>query len=379
MHIERLNLHNFRNLQHLDIACRQARCIVLRGDNGQGKTNILEAMYMVATGRSFRLAGVNQMIAHQRPHASISAMVSRQSVRHQVDIALSGQTRRIEVDGRVLGRATKLLDMVNMVAFFPDDLRLLKGGPEDRRRFVDRATANFSSSFVDAALGYHKALRARNAHLRTLAAPDRALVEVYNSQLVDFGVRMHQGRQALLRALTPLVQSHFYKLLPHTRQLALRWLPGFAVPPRADAPPDGDETCVDPAQLRVALAAALAAGYAKDRARKMTCTGPHRADLCVLCDGQDMRHFASQGQLRALVLALKLAEVTALSQRHQTPPILLLDDVSSELDAGRTAHLFEAVEAVGSQTWVSTTGVVSLPVGPDTVTYQIAAGAAHPA
>ncbi|RYF02859.1 MAG: DNA replication and repair protein RecF, partial [Deltaproteobacteria bacterium] len=124
MRIEQLCLRNFRNLRHVDLSCRQTRCIVLQGDNAQGKTNVLEAMYMVATGRSFRLAPTEQMVGRDGVAARIEATIERDAVRHQVDVVLNGKSRRLEVDGRALTRATKLLEMVNMVAFFPDDLRL---------------------------------------------------------------------------------------------------------------------------------------------------------------------------------------------------------------------------------------------------------------
>lgn len=364
MRIERLSLQHFRNVERLDLTVR-APVVVLQGDNGQGKTNLLEALYLCATGRSFRNATASQMCRHGEVHGAVAATFSRQGVRHEVQAQLRGAQRLLRVDGRALRQSTQLLQLVNVVAFFPDDLRIVKGSPEERRRFLDRAVANHAPAFAEAALSYHRALKARNALLRGQQSPDRALVQVYDTQLVRFGSLMHACRMEALAGLTPVAQEHFASMLPQAGQLTVGLKSGV----------EGAEGAAD---FAAAFATALQRGYPRDRARGMTLCGPHRADLDCAMDGHEMRLYASQGQQRALVLALKLAEVVCLRTQLGTAPILLLDDVSSELDAERTRRLFEVVAAVQSQVWVSTTGVVPLPVPSDSERWRVQDGGLVP-
>ncbi len=364
MNFEQLSLRNFRNIEEAKLVTQGAACVVLQGANAQGKTNVLEAMYMVATGRSFRLAPARHMLRHESLTGALKATIVRAEVRHEVRVALHPNGRTIEVDGRNLRQVTQLLDMVNMVAFFPDDLRIAKGSPEERRRFMDRATANNQPPFVEAALAYHKALRSRNALLKDGRGADRAMVQVYDSQLVRFGSQMHLARLAWLREVLPVAREHFFAFMPQTSELAVMLQSGMW---------EG-EGATDLSAIAEVYTEALQRSYGRDRARGMTCLGPHRADLVSLIDGSDARQFASQGQQRSLVLALKLAEVVCLTRRLGAPPILLLDDVSSELDAQRTRRLFEVIEACRSQVWVSTTGAVKLPISRDASWFTVEEG-----
>jgi DNA replication and repair protein RecF len=357
MRIERLYARHLRNLEHIDIR-PESSFVLLQGDNAQGKTNILEALYLCATGRSFRHATAGDMLQHGEPGAVVQATVVRQNVRHIIDIQVRPRGRDIRVDDRAVRQATKLLELMNMVAFFPDDLRIIKGSPEERRRFLDRAVANSSPEFAQATLAYHKVLKSRNALLRAPHAPDRALIEAYDSQLVQHGVIMHRCRTVYLERWVPQTREHVKKLLPGASA-------GFAVLLHDGVSPAvvaTEAVAASDTAFETTFFAALHAGYPRDRRRGMTLCGPHRADLLCSLGGQPAKGFASQGQQRALVLALKLAEVECLQARLGTPPVLLLDDVSSELDTERTKRLFEVVQQVQCQVWVTTTGAAPLPV-----------------
>jgi DNA replication and repair protein RecF len=373
MRIESLTAHAFRNLKSVSIR-PQAPCIVLEGDNAQGKTNILEALYLCATGRSFRRATAKEMITHGHTQSRCEALLQRQGVRHTVQVDLlplgtSGSMRqKLQVDGRLLRQSSALLTLVNVVAFFPDDLRIVKGSPEERRRFFDRAVAGGQPPFVEATLSYHRALKARNVLLRQPQTPDKRMVAVYDSQLVQHGAIMHALRVEALAEVAQTAQNYFAELMNgHTLQLGL--ISGVSA---------YDEQRPQGAQGFAAIfAETLARNYPRDRARGLTLSGPHRSDLGCGIDGQAARAHASQGQQRALVLALKLAELTHLAQRLQTPPILLLDDVSSELDANRTRLLFALLARLGSQVWVSTTGSVPLPIQTASQRLRIRGGSVH--
>lgn len=361
MRIERLWAHAFRNLRPLSIEA-EAPAIVLVGDNAQGKTNVLEAIYLCATGRSFRQAAARELVQHNTARARLQAVFSRNNVRHEVAMDYGpgpgGSVRqKARMDGRALRQLSQLLQLVNVVAFFPEDLAVVKGSPEVRRRFFDRAVAGGRAAFVEASVAYHRALRARNALLRAPSPPARALLAPYDAQLVRYGSEVHAARLEALRELEPEARALFGRLMPRH---ALRMGYTTGLPGAAEA---GAATpMVEIETFGAAFAKALVDGYPRDRARGATLAGPHRADLRLALDGHDARQYASQGQQRALVLALKIAELGCSRRRLGTAPILLLDDVSSELDAERTAALFAAVAQLGCQTWVTTTGSVELPL-----------------
>ena len=363
MFIESLQALNFRNLQRCAIELGE-RTVVIEGPNGHGKTNLLEALYLCATGKSFRAAKPGQMLGHGCTAGWVKARLRRQGVRHEVEVVLGARSRGMRVDGRAVRRISALLDLVNVVAFFPDDLRIVKGSPEERRQFLDRSVANHRRGFVDASLAYGKALKSRNALLRGERV-DRGLVEVYDAQLIEHGRVLTSARVETLAALASAAERYFGRVMGEGRpqergeegRLGLRVISGV--------PDDGDDD---------AFAAALRASFPRDRSRGFTTLGPHRADLDVSLDGQSARVFASQGQQRAIILALKMAEVESLARRLQSPPILLLDDVSSELDAQRTRLLFEEIDTLACQVWVSTTGAAPLPVAADSQRWRIQDG-----
>lgn len=386
MHIERLETRNFRNLVP-DSVELPAGGVVLRGDNGQGKTNFLEALYICATGKSFRQAPNKELVCHAQEQAKIVAQFSRQGVRHDIEIELRTGYKGIRLDGRSLRKTSSLLELLNVVAFFPDDLRIVKGSPEERRRFLDRAVANHHPSFVDTAQAYAKVLKERNALLKSAqgGALDTTLLAVYDEQLSEHGTRVHCERLSTLQSLSPLAEENFAAVMQEGLQLGLALESGFtALPQSSSASFSPDPTTIaevggasevgsvlleedpfrppDRPRLQQQFRAALAASQQRDRMRGTTGVGPHRADMLTTINGRSARAFASQGQQRAIVLALKLAEVVRLKRVMGSPPILLLDDVSSELDRQRTMLLFAEIEKAGGQVLISTTGAASLPL-----------------
>jgi DNA replication and repair protein RecF len=361
VYVEELSLQNFRNLAPLSLRLSRGT-VVVRGPNAQGKTNLLEALYVAATGRSFRHAPPRELIAHGCEQAEIAARIVREDVRHDVRAVLLPKSRRLELDGRNVRQATRLLELVNVVAFFPDDLRIAKGSPEERRRFLDRAIANHRPDFVTAALAYAQTVKSRNALLRQNTAVDRLQLSTYDDQLVQHGALVHACRLETLAALAPLAEKHFASIMASPEGA-----------PRAEfsltsGVPEGNGGYAE------RFVAALEASFARDRARGATSVGPHRADLVMTLEGHDARAVASQGQQRALILALKLAELEYLTNRLGSPPILLLDDVSSELDSERTRFLFEAIGRVAGQVWVSTTGAAPLPLSGEAQVFEVRQG-----
>jgi DNA replication and repair protein RecF len=362
MYIESLEAIHFRNLKPLKL-CLSPKMVMVRGGNANGKTNLLEALYVCATGRSFRNATSRQLLQHGQEQGRVKARFFRQSVRHEIEVLLSPKRRGVRVDEKGVRRASRLLELVNVVAFFPDDLRIAKGSPEERRRFLDRTVANYLPPFVDAAIAYDKVLKSRNALLRQEPRVDPLMLETYDQQLLTHGEAIYRARVQTLSALAPDATARFGHIMGGSPSLEFRLLSGLS-----------EDRWVAPEEYRDAFLAALRQSYPRDRARGTTSVGPHRCDLKMILEGQDARLFASQGQQRALVLALKLAEVSHLRERLQCAPILLLDDVSSELDASRTQFLFEAIAEMDTQVWISTTGATSLPTVSETQVLSIENG-----
>lgn len=347
MHIEFLSLENFRNLSPLNLKFSSKR-VFIQGDNGQGKTNLLEAIFFCATGKSFRRATHQQIIHHQANGLQLSARVERKTINHNIEITLAPKKRSIQVDGKGIKRTSSLFELLNVVAFFPDDLRIVKGSPEERRRFLDRFVANRTPAFVDAASQYTKLLTSRNALLKNSPRIDPILLETYDDGLIEHGVVMHRARLDALESLRPFAAKHVEAILGPGSDLRVAIQSGF-----------GEHTSQEP--LSDVFKAALRASFPKDRARGITSVGPHRADLDIFLGELEARHYASQGQQRAIVLSMKLGEVELLKEHLSAAPILLLDDVSSELDTRRTAQLFELISQVGGQVFITTTGAANLP------------------
>ncbi len=379
MYIERLETRNFRNLLADKVELSQ-HTVLFRGDNGQGKTNVLEALYVCATGKSFRQSPYRDLVRHGEERAKVSAQFNRQEVRHDIDVELKAGHKNIHLDGRGLRKTSSLLNLLNVVAFFPDDLRIVKGSPEERRRFLDRAVANHEPQFVDIVQGYTKVLKERNALLKSTLgrSVDATLLDVLDEQLVKYGVLMHERRRDTLRHLAPLAQARFEAMMHEGRQIAFGLSMGAATgTPEEDiefSRAQIEDTSHGSADLNNIFLSALQKNRTRDRARGLTSVGPHRADMLMFMDGYAARAFASQGQQRAVVLALKLAEVTRLRELLGCAPILLLDDVSSELDSCRTVLLFEEIQHCGGQVFISSTGATDLPLSPLTQIFRVEKG-----
>ena len=362
MFIEYLETQNFRNLSNLSLNL-EPDILILEGDNAQGKTNILEALYVCATGRSFRNALPSQLLHHGKESGVIRARFVRQGVRHDIEVILGSKRRGMKVDGRVLRQASKLLELINVVAFFPEDLRIARGQPEQRRKFIDRVVANREPAFVTSASKYAKALKSRNVLLKQSKVPDPLLIETYDEQMIQFGAEIHRSRMETIDALNPDAIEHFQRLMKNDTSAAFELKSGLS-----------DQGRVESADFAQFFREELRIQLPKDSIRGTTSVGPHRADLNIVISGQDARVFGSQGQQRALVLSLKIAEMVYLKRKLDCSPILLLDDVSSELDAIRTKELFNLVQEVSDQVWVTTTGAADLPIPATSKTFYVNAG-----
>jgi DNA replication and repair protein RecF len=330
-----LAFQGFRNLAATTFV-PGPRFNVLFGDNGAGKSNVLEAIGYVAALRSFRDAKKEDIIAIGAPGAQLHARVESAPLPREYRIALDRQRGRgVQVDGKRPSTLGSYFAGFPMVLFHPGDVELMLGPPEPRRRFLDRVLEQIDPGFARTAAEYEKALRSRNRLLKG-SQPDRRSVTAYDTILAELGARIGQARLALTEQLKPHVEAYFAEITEHALPLELSYAARHA--------PDVET-----------LRRELAGHYDKDLQRGYTGVGPHGDDVRVGVARTLAKHHASQGQHRAIVLALKVAELGVLAQRTGKMPLLLLDDVSSELDQSRNRRFFRLLSRLGSQVFLTTT------------------------
>jgi DNA replication and repair protein RecF len=341
---------------------------VLSGDNGEGKTNLLEAIYVVGTLRSFRTSRLAELIRIGDEQALVSARVDRGGLERIYEVTLGLRSKKVRLDGKAVRPIARYFGDFNVVLFAPEDLQVPRGSPADRRRFLDRAVFQRQPAFLADSQAYDRILRTRNALLRDQQGRLRAdaveLLSVYDEQLATRGARVVLARLAFLRELLPGVCSSFEAIT----RAGLEVQVGCELPAELSGATDSEGA------LAAALRESLASGRARDIARGATGAGPHRHDLAFRLCGQPAAAFASQGQLRALVLAWKTAELDLLSQTHGDPPVLLLDDVSSELDAARNSYLFDFLRSRDSQCFITTTAARHVLLAADRVDFEVRSG-----
>jgi DNA replication and repair protein RecF len=342
--IRELRAQGWRNLEPLDFL-PGPRVNVLHGDNGQGKTNLIEAVYYLATLRSFRTSHADELVRVDGSgpgRAQLTARIEHRGLDRKVEIKLGADGRTVSLDGKQVRGAAAVFGAVSVVLFVPEDLLLPRAAPSARRRFLDLAVFNVERGYYREASAFQKVVKSRN-HILKRGAPDPVLLDAYDEELARTGARVVLRRRALVAELAPRTRDFFHAL--HGDLLVeLRYRSVPAVDAASDEP-----------AVQAALLAGLRAQRALDERRRFTGTGPHTDDLEIVLAGRLAREHASQGQLRSLVLALKLAELTNVEARRADVPVLLLDDVPSELDPTRRKFLFDMVGGLACQTLISVT------------------------
>ena len=373
MNIRHLSLTNVRLYARLELDLPRGLTIV-QGDNAQGKTSLLEAIYFLATSHSPHTGTDRQIIrwgADQEapyPYAMLKAEIQRRDGPHVVEIGIQlAETNRLRKEIRIDHAARRGIDLVGQLAvvlFLPGDVDLVSGGPILRREYLDAALSQVDADYVRALDQFNRALTQRNALLRQSQErhidPDE--LEIWNDQLVPAGVEVALRRREAVGQLTRLATPVHRELSGGREYLHITYQPNFdpASPPEMTyqmgldntRPPDG----VDAKDLQTAYRAALASKRHEEMARGVTLVGPHRDDMRFVANGIDLGDFGSRGQQRTAVLALKLAEVTWMHERIGEEPVLLLDEVLAELDPRRRQSLLSRISN-SHQTIVTTTDI----------------------
>lgn len=336
MFLRSIRLENYRNIAAAELR-PERQLTLLHGLNGQGKTNLLESIYLLGTGRSFRSARVPDLIRQDQPRAAVCGQVQSGGVQSEIAVRLEDRQRRVTVDGKSVQRSSELHGKLAVVVFSPDDTAMVKQGPESRRRYLDRALYGSNAGFLKDYHDYYRTLKQRNSLLRST---DTATLDIWSEQLVEAGIRLMGHRNAYLEQLQPLLQRHYQRISGGRESVAVGYDPDLEI-----GQPD----------LRSRFLAKLEENRASDLRHGATGKGPHRDDLDFSIDGRPLKSFGSQGQQRSFVLALKLAELDHLQQTFGEPPLMLLDDIASELDRERIYNLLEYLRQSRVQVVITTT------------------------
>lgn len=336
MIIKSLELKNFRNYETLYLEPSPGVNIIY-GENAQGKTNILESVYVCATTKSHRSSKDKELIRFGCEDAHICMKLERSSVTHKIDMHLKrSKTKGVAVDGLVVRKYSELFGIVNVVLFSPEDLGIIKNSPAQRRHFIDMELCQLNKLYMHYLVKYNKVLVQRNNLLKQIAFNPslRDTLDVWDLQLAECGAHIIGERRRFLEALGVLISEIHDKLSGGREKLVI---------------------CYEPNVSEDDFLNRLFDQRENDLRLKTTTVGPHRDDISFEISGIDIRKFGSQGQQRTAALSLKLAEIRLVKDQIHDQPILLLDDVLSELDSNRQNYLLESIEDI--QTMVTCTGL----------------------
>ena len=319
MHLAHLRLRDFRNYPRLDADFSPGFHLLL-GDNAQGKTNILEAIYLMATLRSFRGVGGAQMIRHGQKGYFVGGKVVGQSER-EVKIYWSARERNLSLDGRPVKKLGDYLGTLRTVVFCTEDLQLVKGTGRTRRRFLDLLLSQTQPGYLALLQRYLHAVRSRNALLKQFA-PNPVSLDSFSDELVKLGNEIIRHRRELIPKFSPLARLAYRRIANDAEELRLTYEPSV----KAD------------------FTVELAQARERERRFRFTLIGPHRDDLQLLLNEKSAAQFGSEGQKRTLAIALKMAQAEYLTGMHGSAPVLLIDDVMGELDVKRRCGLLPLLE-----------------------------------
>jgi len=343
--LREIEADRLRNLRLVRVEL-SAGLTVVAGRNGQGKTSLLESVYLLGTGRSFRTRQVAELIHWEGGPATVRGVARNRVGQTRVAVRIDEAGRALLADGgeteleSFLGR----LDVVDLTA---ERMKVLRGGPDERRRFIDRGLAGLRPSYLRSLGEYRRVLQQRNALLRTGAPGSRRAaateLDVWDGRLVLAGTELHDRRRGYLEALAPELDAAVESLFPAAGKLGLGYRP-------SPAEKEGD----DPARFGERFATALEQSREQDLGLGHTTRGPHRDDLKVVLDGVDLRKFGSAGQVRAAMVALKLGKLALLRDDRGEAPVFLMDDFDSDLDEIRAAKLAAFLREGGFQALVAT-------------------------
>ncbi len=333
-----LAVAEFRNIRSVHIEPSE-RFNLLYGLNGQGKTNILEAIYLLGSTRSFRTSRLPELIRHGERQAQILGSVESGGIESTLRLMIESAGRKVEIDGKAVHKASELHGKLNAVVFSPDDTGMVRTGPESRRRYLDRAVYSGDLGYLHCWHSYQRILKQRN-HL--LKSSDRSGLDIWTEKLAETGAEVIERRLDFVAVLDNKLRKYYTTIA------------GDSETSRLIYHPEGVQSA-GREQIREELLELFQRHLRSDERHGTTTAGPHRDDLTFLLDERPLKAFGSQGQQKSFVLALKMAEMDNLQEIFGEAPLLLLDDMSSELDDRRNHNLMEFLTTREIQVFITTT------------------------
>lgn len=340
MLLESLEVHNFRNLSGKVVWGNGLN--IIYGDNGQGKTNWLEAIYLLATTKSFRTQRLQETIRFEEDLAVVRGRVAQSlEVHREMQVNLRGTTKSITINGK-REPVTRYLGQLHAIAFTADELNIVRGGPDARRKFLDRGVTSLHPSYVQTLADYNHVIKQKNRLLQDASESELSfertteLIAPWNEQLVNLSMEIHSARLDYVRRLNEVLERRLFE----KEDIGIRYVSSLEGKGNLE-----DYQALIQERLQLRLQAEIASGYAL--------IGPHRDDLEILFDGRDMRAFGSSGQQRSALIILDLANVSVYYSWHNEYPLFLIDDVDAELDRKRISRLLEYLKG-RTQTFITT-------------------------
>ena len=336
MIIKSLELTNYRNYDSLNINFSEGTNI-LYGNNAQGKTNILESIFLCATTKSHKGSKDKEIIKFGHEESHIRAYIEKNDIQQRIDMHLrSSKTKAIAIDEMKIKKAAELLGLLKVVFFSPEDLSIIKNGPAEIRRFIDMELCQIDNFYLYNLNNYNKIVNQRNVLLKDLYMNPslRDTINIWNSQLISYGSKVIERRKVFIDQLNEIIRDIHKTLSGGKEDITIVYEPNTEIEN---------------------FEAELIKCTEKDIKLKQTTVGPHRDDISFMVDGIDIRKYGSQGQQRTAALSLKLSEIELIKKITKENPILLLDDVLSELDSNRQNYLLNYIGKM--QTIVTCTGL----------------------
>ncbi|EJJ6373959.1 DNA replication/repair protein RecF [Staphylococcus pseudintermedius] len=367
MKLKTLQLENYRNYEQISLDCHPEVNILI-GENAQGKTNLLESIYTLALAKSHRTTNDRELIRFNAEYAKIEGELNFRHGMMPLTMFITKKGKKVKVNHLEQSRLTQYIGHLNVVLFAPEDLSIVKGAPQVRRRFIDMELGQISRLYLNDLSQYQRILKQRNHYLKQLQlkkTQDTTMLEVLNHQFVEYAVKVTQRRQQFIKELELLAAPIHFGITNERETLTLQYLPSIKIEDVSQSEDVLIQQVLEDVQHHME----------REIERGVSLYGPHRDDLAFQVNGMDAQTYGSQGQQRTTALSIKLAEIELMNQEVGEYPILLLDDVLSELDDARQTHLLSTIQHK-VQTFVTTTSVdgIDHEIMKDAKVYRITQG-----
>ena len=336
MYVKKISLKNYRNIERLELELKNG-VNIFYGSNAQGKTNLLESIYIGATGRSHRTHKDKELIKFDKEEAHIRLDIQNDKISDRIDIHLKKDSKKgIAINNIAINKLGELFGYLNVVIFSPEDLSLIKQGPQERRKFIDMELCQINNIYYYNLSQYYKVLKQRNSLLKKILK-DPSLKDtlfVWDNQLIEFGIKIIQARELFIKKLNNISKKIHMEITSNKENLEIKYKPNVLI-----------------SEFKEKLEKSID----KDILYTTTSYGPHKDDILFFINNINVRDFGSQGQQRTASLSTKLAEINLIEDEKAVLPVLLLDDILSELDKDRQKFLIKNIKKL--QVIITCTGV----------------------